>query len=155
MIVIEEPYFSVFHLAKNVTSDLKGMSFDLLSEETCFPASILYKSTAGRYRPVSYPDGPITARYRFIKNAYWVVSLPFVQNTNCNLTQSKMVAFHVGNANFLSHSNILEHFEPAHSTISATTYVDNNDTDQTAYIHLKTGLFVYCRQFKSRLLLSG
>ena len=37
------------------------------------PASILYKSTVGRYRPVSYPDGPITARYRFIKNAYWEV----------------------------------------------------------------------------------
>ena len=35
------------------------------------PASILYKSIAGRYRPVSYPDGPIKARYRFIKNAYW------------------------------------------------------------------------------------
>ena len=35
------------------------------------PASILYKSIAGCYRPVSYPDGPITARYRFIKNAYW------------------------------------------------------------------------------------
>ena len=35
------------------------------------PASILYKSTAGRYRPVSYPDGPITARCRFIKNACW------------------------------------------------------------------------------------
>ena len=35
------------------------------------PASTLYKSTAGRYRPVSYPDGPITARYRFIKNAHW------------------------------------------------------------------------------------
>ena len=35
------------------------------------PASSLYKSIAGRYRPVSYPDGPITARYRFIKNAYW------------------------------------------------------------------------------------
>ena len=33
------------------------------------PASILYKSTAGRYRPVSYSDGPITARNRFIKNA--------------------------------------------------------------------------------------
>ena len=31
------------------------------------PASILYKSIAVRYRPVSYPDGPITARYRFIK----------------------------------------------------------------------------------------
>ena len=39
------------------------------------PASILYKSIAGRYRPVSYPDGPITARYRFIKNAYWDLNL--------------------------------------------------------------------------------
>ena len=32
-----------------------------------FPASILYKSTAGMVA-----DGPITARCRFIKNAYWV-----------------------------------------------------------------------------------
>ena len=31
------------------------------------PASILNKSIAGRYRPVSYTDGPITVRYRFIK----------------------------------------------------------------------------------------
>ena len=38
-----------------------------------YPASILYKSIAGRYRPVRVADGPITARYRFIKNAYWVV----------------------------------------------------------------------------------
>ena len=36
-----------------------------------YPASILYKSTASRYRLVSYADGPITARCRFIKNAYW------------------------------------------------------------------------------------
>ena len=28
-------------------------------------ASILRKSTSGRHRPVSYPDGPMTARYRF------------------------------------------------------------------------------------------
>ena len=35
------------------------------------PPSILYKSIAGRYRPVNYPDGPITVRYRFIKNACW------------------------------------------------------------------------------------
>ena len=35
------------------------------------PVSILYKSIASRYRPVSYPDGPITAGYRFIKNASW------------------------------------------------------------------------------------
>ena len=39
------------------------------------PASILYKSIAGRYRPVSYPDGPITARYRFIKDVYCVACL--------------------------------------------------------------------------------
>ena len=37
-----------------------------------YPASILYKSIAGRYRPVRVADGPLTARYRFIKNAYWV-----------------------------------------------------------------------------------
>ena len=40
--------------------------------KSVFPASILYKSIAGRYRPVRVADGPITARYRFIKNAYWV-----------------------------------------------------------------------------------
>ena len=28
------------------------------------PASILRKSTSGRHRPVSHPDGPMTARYR-------------------------------------------------------------------------------------------
>ena len=39
---------------------------DLLKRRIRYPASILYKSTAGRYRPVSYPDGPITARYRFM-----------------------------------------------------------------------------------------
>ena len=44
-----------------------GLSESLL---VIHPASILYKSIAGRYRPVSYPDGPITVRYRFIKNAY-------------------------------------------------------------------------------------
>ena len=35
------------------------------------PVGILYKSIAGRYRLASYPDGPITARYKFIKNASW------------------------------------------------------------------------------------
>ena len=33
------------------------------------PVSILHKSIAGRYRPVSIADGPITTRCRFIKNA--------------------------------------------------------------------------------------
>ena len=35
------------------------------------PVSILYKSIAGHYRSVRVEDGPITARYRFIKNASW------------------------------------------------------------------------------------
>ena len=35
------------------------------------PVSILYKSIAGRYRPVRVADGPIAVRYRFIKNASW------------------------------------------------------------------------------------
>ena len=30
------------------------------------PASILYKSTAGRYQPIRVADGPITTRYRFM-----------------------------------------------------------------------------------------
>ena len=44
-----------------------------LSPFTC-PASILYKSIAGRYRPVRVADGPTTARYWFIKNSYWVAT---------------------------------------------------------------------------------
>ena len=47
-----------------------------------YPASILCKSIAGRYRPVRVADRPITARHKFIKNAYWVItcSLNFVEN---------------------------------------------------------------------------
>ena len=33
------------------------------------PVSILYKTIASRYRSVGVADGPIMARYRFIKNA--------------------------------------------------------------------------------------
>ena len=40
-------------------------------EHTDNPVSILHKSIAGRYRPVSVADGPITARCRFINNAIW------------------------------------------------------------------------------------
>ena len=36
-----------------------------LSPQDYIPASILRKSTSGRHRPVSYPDGPMTTRYRF------------------------------------------------------------------------------------------
>ena len=44
----------------------------LISAKKTYPVSILYKSIAGRYRPVRVADGPITARNRFIKNASWV-----------------------------------------------------------------------------------
>ena len=33
--------------------------------------SILYKSIAGRYRPIRVADGPITALYIFINNSSW------------------------------------------------------------------------------------
>ena len=48
--------------------------------------SILYKSKAGRYRPVRVAEGPITARYRFIKNASRVVTLPFIALGACVLS---------------------------------------------------------------------
>ena len=35
------------------------------------PLSFLHKSIAGRHQPVRVADGPITARYRFIKNGSW------------------------------------------------------------------------------------
>ena len=49
----------------------RGFSRTLFGSWNSYPASILYKSTAGRYRPVRVADGPITARCSFIKNAYW------------------------------------------------------------------------------------
>ena len=49
------------------------------------PVSILFKSIAGRYRPVSYPDGPITTRYGFIKNANWERGWLDEANVSCIL----------------------------------------------------------------------
>ena len=42
-----------------------GAALAALILNSIYPASILRKSTSGRHRPVSYPDGPMTARYRF------------------------------------------------------------------------------------------
>ena len=58
---------------KPKSSKLQSVSSHLL--DTCLvdlPENILYKSIAGHYRPVRVADGPITACYRFIKNANWV-----------------------------------------------------------------------------------
>ena len=57
------------------------------------PVSILYKSIAGRYRPVRVADGPIMARYWFIKNASWVHS--YCPGLTCCFSQGeKSFPFH-------------------------------------------------------------
>ena len=43
-----------------------SLAFHKIDTGTVSPVSILHKSIAGRYRPVRVPDGPITARYRFM-----------------------------------------------------------------------------------------
>ena len=56
-------------IPKTVTMELSALKNEpsVLKQSTDSSASILLKSIAGRFRPVSYPDGPITARYRVIK----------------------------------------------------------------------------------------
>ena len=76
-------YILCCHLIKPLSGTLGGLCsmtvtfpgylhiiYNRLNRFIYIPASILYKSIVGRYRPVSYPDGPITARYRVIKNDY-------------------------------------------------------------------------------------
>ena len=45
------------------------MAITLDTGNRSYPVNILYKFIAGRYRPVRVADGPITARYRYIKDA--------------------------------------------------------------------------------------
>ena len=52
------------------------------------PASILYKSTAGLY-----PDGTTTARYRFIKNAYWALLYTHAPSLFCMRGMSQISCF--------------------------------------------------------------
>ena len=60
-----------------------------------YPVGILYDSIAGRYRPVRVADGPITARYRFIKNASWaVVKLLHLLLETVGLTLRKTYMWH-------------------------------------------------------------
>ena len=70
-----ELYRHVFLMSRRIqdflTVNVKVKATGQFVRSIC-PASILYKSIAGRYRPVRIADGPITARYRFIKNPYWV-----------------------------------------------------------------------------------
>ena len=68
MMTWEDPMMT---LGRSMMKPLRHFRQDCLGSKSIHPASIHYKSTAGRYRPVSYSDGPITARYRFIQTAYW------------------------------------------------------------------------------------
>ena len=61
-----------------ICTELAQKGIKIKTIVTRAPVSILYKSIAGRYRTVSYPDGPITDRYRFIKNASWGCVLPWI-----------------------------------------------------------------------------
>ena len=58
-----------------------------------YQASILYKSIAGRYRPVRVADGPIMARYRFIKNAYGVSASVLLVPQLSNLSWTKSLVW--------------------------------------------------------------
>ena len=51
-------------VGSNLTQS-SGISYFFLYR---YPVSILYKFIAGRYPPIRVADGPITARYRFIRN---------------------------------------------------------------------------------------
>ena len=60
------PHLSLFWWFRRTVLRNNGISW---LSSPIFPVSILYKSITGRYRPVRVADGPIKARYRFIKNA--------------------------------------------------------------------------------------
>ena len=62
-----------FVLVHFMTESYSFSLYSVVQIQMYHPVSILYKSIAGRYRPVRVADGPITARYRFIKNAGWAL----------------------------------------------------------------------------------
>ena len=53
------------------------------------PVSVLHKSIAGRYPPVSVADGPITARCRFMQNASWEVCYSLIHL--CRVNSSTLI----------------------------------------------------------------
>ena len=60
------------------TGRMRSLIWAFVVRISNIPVSILYKSIAGHYRPVRVADGPITARYRLIKNASWDRSFSLV-----------------------------------------------------------------------------
>ena len=52
---------------EQVTDKTAGLKHK--KKQPCTPASIFFINLSRAAGPVSYPEGPIAARYRFIKNA--------------------------------------------------------------------------------------
>ena len=73
LMVIYLTYCGLFETTLMSIKEFVNIALSCKSVRQSRPARILYKSIAGRYRPVSYTDVPITARYRFIKNASWAI----------------------------------------------------------------------------------
>ena len=59
------PTYWIYQSINPVFKLLPASQIALNKSKSGIPASILRKSTSGRHRPVSYPDGPMAARYRF------------------------------------------------------------------------------------------
>ena len=64
MMTVEIPLLQINRMSSNISKSAADTA--LKYPVPICPASILYKSIAGRYRPVRVADGPITARYRFM-----------------------------------------------------------------------------------------
>ena len=71
--IIKKKLFCLFFcIASHIIYILLSLHCRLeITVDGTLPVSILYKSIAGRHRPVRVADGPMTARFRFIKNASW------------------------------------------------------------------------------------
>ena len=64
---------------------------DLIQEELYWKPRFLHKSIASCYRPVRVAAGPITARCRFMKNAYWEACLVHLDDI-IQLTKSTSIS---------------------------------------------------------------
>ena len=103
-------------------------------------ASILYKSIVGHYRPVSYPDGPITARYRFIKNAYWDGRAVF---RDCSISRASSYYLFIYLQSNLSSSNTDSSLTTANSNSFFSPYEIRQVAQENRYLMIFFFLFYH------------
>ena len=120
--------------------------YQALNVRSC-PASILRKSTSGRHRPVSYPDGPMTARYRFTSNADWVACLPhhtmFFSIVNSNL---KLIYLEGQSRNRVCRHLILQSTTPYNIVVSLFLTIPGIGLKMGMAVNLSVFLFVFVCQ---------